>query len=355
MPVNGPVSGKLPTPNATSALSLIPRPAGSAPALSVAMSCYNSEPYTALAIESILAQTFGDFEFLIVDDGSKDGTAETIMRYADRDKRIRPILRENRGLVASLNQMLSLARAPWIARMDADDVCRPDRFARQMKFLREHPDHGLVSSNCDDIGPDGEPVARPPIYRPMTHEGLLANLECGPTINHNAVIYLRSAVLSVGGYRPAFAHAEDYDLWLRLSQVTKMANLPEDLCSYRLYPGQVSDRHLITQAYHAGVAWLCHLERAAGRPDPMAGRDRMLAVDELDGVFGAGAAARVRRRVIERSLYAPQALAGDGWQLLLGYAAENRRDPRLWRLSARLLAHGHPLQAGRLGARLAFA
>lgn len=342
-------------PSLANALSLIPRPADSGPALSVAMSCYNSEPYTAQAIESILAQTFGDFEFLIVDDGSRDGTTETIMRYADRDKRIRPILRENRGLVASLNQMLTLARAPWVARMDADDVCRPDRFARQMAFLRKNPDHGVISCDCNDIGPDGEPVSRPPIYRPLTHEGLMANIESGPTLNHNAVIYLRSAVLAAGGYRPAFAHAEDYDLWLRLSQVTRMANLPDQLCSYRLYPGQVSDRHLIAQAYNAGVAYLCHLERTAGRPDPMATRDRILPMDELDAVFGAGAAARVRRRVIERSLYAPQALATDGWPMLLGYAAENKRDPRLWRVSARLLAHGHPWQAGRLGAALAFA
>ena len=151
MPVNGPVSGKLPTPNATSALSLIPRPAGSAPALSVAMSCYNSEPYTALAIESILAQTFGDFEFLIVDDGSKDGTAETIMRYADRDKRIRPILRENRGLVASLNQMLSLARAPWILSLI------------HISFVEELKKHNLLMEG--EVAIQQEGVEQPFVYR----------------------------------------------------------------------------------------------------------------------------------------------------------------------------------------------
>jgi len=334
------------------ALSLIPRSGGATPAISVAMSSYNAGGYLAGAIESILAQTYGDFEFLIVDDGSSDGSADVLMDYARIDSRIRPIIRENRGLVASLNQMLGLARAPWVARMDADDTCQPERFARQMEFLATHPDHGLISSNCADIGPDGESIERPPIARPLTHEGLLANLESGPTINHNAVIYGRELVIGVGGYRPCFAHAEDYDLWLRLSRVTKMANLAEPLTAYRLYPGQVSDRHLITQAYNAGVAWLCHAARMAGQRDPSLDFTSMPSVDRLDAIFGEGAADVVRRRVIERSLYAPDALASTGWALLLDHAIHHRDDARLWRLAGRLLTHGRPWHAARLGARL---
>ena len=92
------------------------------PVISVAMSVYNGERFLAAAIESILGQTFGDFEFLIVDDGSRDGTAGIIRDYASLDRRIRPIIRENRGLVASLNQLLTEARAPLVARMDGDDV-----------------------------------------------------------------------------------------------------------------------------------------------------------------------------------------------------------------------------------------
>ena len=183
----------------------------------------------------------------------------------------------------------------------------------------------------------------------------MANLESDPTLNHNAVIYACEAVLGVGGYRPAFAHAEDYDLWLRLSDVTKMANLADPLVSYRLYPGQVSDRHLITQAYNAGVAWLCHAARAAGRPDPADGWDTLPDIAALDAIFGPGAAAHVRRRVIERALYAPTALATQGWTMLLAHAHDNRRDRRLWRLAGRMLTSGRAWQAGRLGAALVLA
>ena len=99
------------------------------------MSVYNGERFLTAAIESVLGQTFSDFEFLILDDGSRDGTRAIVEAMAARDSRIRPIVRENRGLIASLNQLIAEARAPLIARMDADDVCLPERFARQVQFL----------------------------------------------------------------------------------------------------------------------------------------------------------------------------------------------------------------------------
>ncbi|NBC35590.1 glycosyltransferase [Novosphingobium sp. FSY-8] len=335
---------------AAPAMPILRNPA--APPLSVAMSVYNAGPYVRQAIDSILNQTFGDFELLIVDDGSTDESPAIILDAAARDPRIRPILRENRGLVASLNQMLHLARAPWVARMDADDLCAPTRFARQMDFLAQNPDHGIIGTECATIGPDGAPLARPPIVRPTTHAGLIDALELRPTLNHNAVIYARALVLNAGGYRPAFAHAEDYDLWLRLSQVTRMANLADPLVSYRVYPGQVSDRHLITQAYNAGVAWLCHRARLDGWRDPVGNDSCLPQVDELDGIFGAGAAAYVRRRVIERALYAPDALTREAWDMLLTHAHDNPGDGRLWRLAGRILRAGQPLRAGRLSAAL---
>ncbi len=95
------------------------------PAISVAMSVYNGETFLADAIESVLAQSFGDFEFLLLDDGSRDGSADIIRSYAAKDARIRPIMRENRGLIASLNQLIAESRAPLIARMDDDDICQP--------------------------------------------------------------------------------------------------------------------------------------------------------------------------------------------------------------------------------------
>ncbi len=110
-----------------------------APALSAAMSVYNGERFLAEAIDSILAQSFPDLEFLILDDGSRDATPAMLRDYAEKDSRIRPISRENRGLVASLNQLLDEARAPIVARMDADDIAHPERFAKQMRFLADNP------------------------------------------------------------------------------------------------------------------------------------------------------------------------------------------------------------------------
>jgi hypothetical protein len=322
------------------------------PAISVVMSVFNAERYVAGAIASILTQSFGDFEFLILNDGSTDGSEAIIAAYARRDPRIRVISRENRGLIASLNQLLDMARAPLIARMDADDLSAPDRLERQMAFLATHPEHGLVGTDCRYIGPDGQALSLPQSPRPLSDAQLRRNLESGPLLTHTAVVYARAAAMAVGGYRHAFTHAEDYDLWLRLSQVTRMANLPEKLVSYRVHPDQVSDRHLITQARNAGIAWLCHRERLAGRADPVERLGRLPALGELDALFGRGAEDLVRRRVIDRSLYAPAALASEGWEMLKTHARRHRDDPRLWRLAARMLRDGKPLRAGQLGMML---
>ena len=140
----------------------------------------------------------------------------------------------------------------------------------------------------------------------------------------------RDLVRKVGGYRAVYRHAEDYDLWLRLSQVTRMANLPDDLVSYRVYSGQVSTRHVVEQTRNAAIAWLAHHERVAGRADPVAGRTRAPELEELDALFGLGSAAYVRRRIVNRTLYSVEALTGDGWDALLGYIAEGGSDQRLW-------------------------
>jgi glycosyltransferase involved in cell wall biosynthesis len=202
------------------------------PAISVAMSVYNGEPYLAESVESVLAQSFGDFEFLILDDGSTDESRETIARYARRDARIRPILRENRGLVASLNQLLAEARAPLIARMDADDVCSPARFERQLGFLAAHPDHGVVGSWSEDIDEQGRSIQDDSsgVDQPVTHEAFLASIDiAGPLLCHPAVMYRADVVRAVGGYHAAFRHCEDLDLWLRLATRTRLASIPERL------------------------------------------------------------------------------------------------------------------------------
>lgn len=313
-----------------------PRPV-TAPAISVLTSVYNGERFLAAAIESVLTQDFADFEFLLLDDGSTDGSLAIAQHYAAQDNRLRVITRENRGLVASLNELLAAARAPLIARFDADDICMPERLSKQKAFMDGHPGHGLVGSDTRYIDAAGQVPSTPALVRPHNHPGILANLEEGPNLCHSVVMYRRALVLEIGGYRASYLHAEDLDLWLRLGEMTQLANLPEVLLEYRITPEQVSARHVVTQATHAAIAWLAHRERAGGRTDPTAGLDRLPPFTQLDGLFQPGASAYVCRRVIDRVLFSAQALGGEAWPLLLAHAADHRRAPRLWRAAARLL------------------
>jgi hypothetical protein len=327
----------------------------SSPAISVAMSVYNGERFLAEAVDSVLAQTFTDFEFLILDDGSRDGTRAIIEHYAARDPRIRPIIRENRGLVVSLNQLLAEARAPFVARMDADDICHPERFARQHAFLLAHPNHGVVGTWSSDIDEHGEAYTVVAPEHPVGHEAFLHAAANGlPLLCHPAVMYRRETVLSVGGYHGAFRHCEDLDLWLRLATVTKITNIPERLIRYRHYAEQVSSRHATEQQIGAAVAHLAFQERLAGRPDPTETLERLPAIDGLDALFGReGVAKSVRSRVAPGLLYSRAGLRDEGFDLVCRYIREGGRRTGMWRTVARLVRFGEPTRAARLAATLA--
>jgi glycosyltransferase involved in cell wall biosynthesis len=124
----------------------------------VVMSVFNGEAYMAEAVESILAQTFGDFEFVIIDDGSTDATAAMLANYASRDERVRVFSQENIGRAESLNRGMQLAEAALIARMDADDVALPERFAKQIEFLRTRREIGLLGGTVEFITPEGRAI-----------------------------------------------------------------------------------------------------------------------------------------------------------------------------------------------------
>ena len=325
------------------------------PAISVAMSVYNGERFLAPAIESILAQTFGDFEFLILDDGSRDGTVDLIHAYAARDARIRPIVRENRGLIVSLNQLLGEARAPIVARMDADDISRPERFARQHAFLEANPDYGVVGSWTQDIDERGKPYQVFGHDHPLTHEEFLAAIESrGALLCHPGVMYRRDLVLGVGGYHAAFRHCEDLDLWLRLAGVTRLGSLPERLLFYRHYDEQVSSRHATEQQIGAAVSHLAYRERAAGRPDPTAHLTSLPPLEELDALFGRpGVSREVRSYVAPGLLYSKAGLGDHGFDLLVDHLHEGGAHDGMWRTVARLVRFGNPVRAVRLATTLA--
>lgn len=328
-------------------------PAASPPAITVAMSVYNNAPFLRAAIDSILAQSFGDFEFLIVNDGSTDGSGEIIDACAAADPRVRAIHQENRGLVASLNRLIDEARAPLIARMDGDDICLPERFARQVAFLDENPDFGVVGAwatsideagrNCDNGGRD----------QPTTWEGFCDALWGKPLMCHPAATLRTDVLRRVGGYRALYRHCEDYDLWLRLAEVTKLCSLPERLILYRYSATQVSRRHIVPQALGAAIAWLAHLERVAGRPDPTAGLATLPPVAELDRLFGRpGVAKAVRDLAAPGLVYSEVALAGEGFDMLIDHVRDGGARAGMWRTAVRLVKLGRPARALKLATTL---
>jgi glycosyltransferase involved in cell wall biosynthesis len=316
------------------------------PALSVAMSVYNGQSHLGLAIESILDQTFTDFEFLILNDGSTDGSREIIDGYATRDKRIRAIHRENKGLVISLNQLVNEARAPLIARMDADDICLPERFEKQIAFMAANPDHGVLGTWTADIDEHGDPYKVDGEDHPTSYEDFVSRIGKGSLICHPSVVMRRDIVLSVGGYHAAFQHCEDFDLWLRLANVTKLCSLPERLVRYRHWANQVSNRHAYVQQVGAIVSLLAYKERVAGRVDPTETLSALPPMDGLDALFGrSGVADEVRARVVPTLIYAENALKGDGFTMIVDFVKKGGTAPGLWRTAARLMRIGEPMRA----------
>ena len=208
------------------------------PRVSVALPVHNCERYVAEAIESILAQTFTDFEFLIVDDGSTDGTLPILHRFAARDSRIRVISRPNTGIVGALNEMLGLAAqisSPgW---MPMTSRCPFVSNVRSV-ILDEHPECVMVGSRVTIIDPDGDALTE--MGDALSHEQIVTDLlnYKGQMVYHPAVIYRRKAVLDIGGYRPECREAEDLDLFLRLAEVGRIANLPEPLPEVPRAPGE---------------------------------------------------------------------------------------------------------------------
>jgi glycosyltransferase involved in cell wall biosynthesis len=223
------------------------------PTVSVLMPVHNAEPYLARAVDSILGQTFAEFEFLIIDDGSTDRSRATLERYAAREPRIHLVSRPNTGYTIALNELLGLARGEFVARMDADDVALPHRLAHQVAFLRQHPDVVCVGSAVHFIDAAGRLLRAG--HPGMEHEEILKRALAGDcALNHPSVLMRRAALVSVGGYRPEFEPAEDLDLWLRLGEVGRLATLSEVLMQYRQHARSFSEQYQRRQLERSAAA-----------------------------------------------------------------------------------------------------
>lgn len=248
------------------------------PAVTVLLAVHNDRQYLPAAVESVLAQSFADLEFLIIDDGSTDGASDYLKLL--RDRRVRLIHNgENLGLTRSLNIGLDQCRGKYIARMDADDICHVDRLARQVRFLDDHPAVGIVGTSRQLMDADGIDAA----VAHATVGDLQIRRKCllGNPFAHPSVM-LRRSVLDAHHlrYDPSFRTAQDYELWTRLLAVCRGENLDEPLLRYRLRDG-ISRLSKIEQlANHDRIA-LAAIQRLAGgfAITPM-------QVRELRGRFG---------------------------------------------------------------------
>ena len=237
------------------------------PLISVVMSVWNARATVARAIESILGQTFKDFEFIIVDDGSDDGSAGALEELASRDSRIRIFRQSNTGLTRALVTGCAEARGKWIARQDADDWSDPRRFERCLALAEKYPSCAMISSWADYQGPAGEllEVVRRAEDPDEATEGLL-HRQMGPSA-HGSVMFRRDAYEQAGGYRPEFYFGQDSDLWLRMALLGQMACVQESLYHYTLSPGAISGRFSDVQRRFGELGQLCHAARLKGEDE----------------------------------------------------------------------------------------
>lgn len=213
------------------------------PLVSIIMPVYNAEKYLAEAIRSILNQTYRFFEFIIIDDGSTDDSLKILNQFAEHDSRFQIIkLESNKGVVHVLNLGLDRAKGKYIARMDADDVSLPNRMAMQVKYLEANPEVGILGARINYMDHMGKLM-----YVPPSNQTDLENrwtLFFGNPFSH-PVVMIRKSVIDQHNlrYSSRATHVEDYELWGRLLQISRGANLPEILLYYRIHDGSVGNKH----------------------------------------------------------------------------------------------------------------
>jgi glycosyltransferase involved in cell wall biosynthesis len=231
--------------------------------LTITLPVYNAMPFLPAAVESVLGQTFGEFEFFIIDDGSSDGSTDYLRSL--RDPRIKLTVRENRGLGATLNELFRDSRTDYVARMDADDICEPLRLEKQMSFLSDHPDVAMLGTGITFVV--GNRVVEG--FRPLTEHSEIRRrlLQKRSGVTHPTIIVKRCAWAAVGGYRFAGA-GEDLDFCLRLCDFGRVANIPDVVYQYRLRKESLTFNTGDETNMGYAFAIACAKARERGMPEP---------------------------------------------------------------------------------------
>jgi glycosyltransferase involved in cell wall biosynthesis len=300
-------------------------PAPTPPRVSVLMPVYNTGRYIDEACESVLSQSLRDLELLLLDDGSTDDSAARARRLAERDPRVRLFARENRGVIAARNELLSLASAPLVAWMDSDDRALPGRLGRQAARFDAEPDLVCVGGAVMEIDPDGEPLAK--VVYPADDAGIRAALPEGTAMRFPSTMMRRDAVVAAGGFREPFKVGEDFDVALRLSERGRLANLPDVILEYRLHPSNTS--HLLSSrwpVYRDAILDLARERRERGSDRLQRGETLNLSfppeppLDVREGhlnwarkALGAGFPRAARKHALMNLLNAPHKMTS--WRL----------------------------------------
>ena len=247
--------------------ALPPIKSGTVPTVSVVMGVYNAERTVRAAVDSILNQSFGDFEFIIVDDGSTDSTGRILAEYAESDARVHVIKQTNQGLTRSLITGTSQGRGEFIARQDADDVSLPDRLERQIAWLAADDQAVLATSWVEDFSREGVSCG---LHKTLEHcvrlsSGMSHGLVGIPA--HGSVLMRRRSLERAGGYRVCFYYAQDSDLWLRLSEFGKFLVVPEVLYRRLVGTESISSRFRPAQTRYSDLAIECFRAVKEGRSE----------------------------------------------------------------------------------------
>jgi len=254
------------------------------PTVSVMMAAYNTREYIEQAVQSVLSQTFKDFELLIIDDGSTDGTGEFLRALATIDSRIRLTSRPNAGIVLTRNELLGMAQGEFVAVLDSDDISPPRRLELSVDYLRRHPQTLAVGGAMKVIDPDGALLSEWQLRRSHQEVDSALMQSQGIAICHSAATIRRQELLEIGGYRDplGFGQAEDLDMWLRLSERGPVVNLPDIMVQYRVRLSSASVGGAEQQAA-AGRAAIAEARkrRNISSPLPHAPTDRIATKAEV--------------------------------------------------------------------------
>jgi GT2 family glycosyltransferase len=275
------------------------------PKLSVLMSVYNGENFLPMTLESILGQTWTDYEFIIADDGSTDNTWNVLSAYASRDMRIRLVRHpQNFGVTRSMNAIFSLATGDYVVRHDADDLSLPARFALQIDYLNAHPEIGVLGSWVENIDASGQPYKVPSFFpADIDNETIQTQLLSSNCLGQGAVMFRRTLLDKTGHYDESLDYCEDYDLWLRMAEITRIAKLPVTLYQYRQHESAVSRIHYCVQMRRQAET----LEKAICRrhgphPDPSRFRQTIHHYIEAGSAYLAAGEAEAAYNCLARAI-----------------------------------------------------